>query len=106
MNKRRSVIPYFSAVSTPSDADWHRDLAPMHNLMASVTTRCPVERPSCINLLPLARTTVHRRRPYAQRLAGTGSKHHGGGLPSRSPVNGRTEREQPVAGPRLEDAPA
>jgi hypothetical protein len=40
------------------------------------------------------------------RPAASGSKHRGGGLPSRGPANGGTERDQPVAGPRLGIAPA
>ena len=40
----------------------------------------------------------YRAQPTDRRTAGTGSKHRRGDLPSRSRVNGCTERDQPVGG--------
>jgi hypothetical protein len=49
---------------------------------------------------------VYSARLLLSQTAVSGSKHRGGGLLSGSTVNGRTEPEPPVAGPRLEIAPA
>lgn len=66
-----------------------------------VAARCPVERPLLMILRPLRRVAVHRAEAGSQRPAAFG-RDHGRGLPSCSPTNGRTGRDQPFARTRLE----
>lgn len=56
-------------------------------------------------ILPLERPAVYAVFHVSSRPAVFGSKHRRGGLPSRSTVNGWTERDRPVDGTMLAAAP-